>query len=53
MKKKLLTSSLALGLMSMATPVFAVATLTVYGGTKGDTIPVAGMSDVGCDFAAA
>ena len=53
MKKKLLTGSLALGLMAMATPVFAGATLTEYGGTKGETITAAGLSGFGWDFAAA
>ena len=53
MKKKLLTGSLALGLMAMATPVFAGATLTEYGGTKGPTINGSGLSGFGWDFEAA
>ena len=53
MKKKLLTGSLALGLMAMATPVFAGATLTEYGGTKGETITAGGLTGFSWDFAAA
>ena len=53
MKKKLLTGSLALGLMAMATPVFAGATLTEYGGTKGETFTSGGLTGFGWDFAAA
>ena len=53
MKKKLLTGSLALGLMAMATPVFAGATLTEYNGGKGEAFNAGGMSGFSWDFQAA